>query len=183
MVAPSPSRKNPTFSNSRTPAPSTSRVSLAGRLIRGRRRSATRPSGNSARPTSARERARSSDFINCRYPPGRAAMRWIRLRADSLPDKALHFLAVGAALGLAHDRPHQRADRLLVARPDLLDGVRVGLDGARDDRLELVIAGHRHAAVVHDLRGVAPLLHEHAEHFLGVRLRHALGLDHANELS
>ena len=45
---------------------------------------------------------------------------------------------VGAALGLAHHVPHDRADRLRIARPHALRGVGVGLKRGRNHRGQLV---------------------------------------------
>src|SRR5215211_2471122 len=61
--------------------------------------------------------------------------------AEALADQLGDGAAVGAALGLLHHRADDPADRLLVARADLLRGLRFRLDRAIDDRLELARIG------------------------------------------
>src|SRR5205085_3540688 len=46
------------------------------------------------------------------------------LKLQLLPDQAVHLATVGASLGLAHHESDDRAHRLLLAAPELLDGAR-----------------------------------------------------------
>src|SRR3954452_16258205 len=99
----------------------------------------------------------------------RAMASMVRLRAISdaelLAQQAVDLAAVGAALGLAHDRADERADRLRVAAAHALGDVGVRLDHARDDGGELVAVAHRaEALALDDLLGVAAGLDEAVEH-------------------
>src|SRR3954469_443555 len=119
--------------------------------------------------------SRETDATFGPYPDHRG------LRVDSLADDALHFAAVGTALGGFHDGADDRPDRLVVAAADLLDGVRVVGHRLLDDSLELVGAGLAQAAFGDDRRGIAAFLDEHLQHVLGGVRRHLAAADHPHE--
>src|SRR3954454_1307673 len=96
------------------------------------------------------------------------------LEAQLLPHEAVPLAAVRAPLGLAHHEADDGADRLRLAAPQLLDGLGVGLEGAVDDRAELVRARHAERALLDDLLGIAALLGQHVEHGLARGLRDRL---------
>src|SRR5688572_29303761 len=78
------------------------------------------------------------------------------LFGEPLADQARDLAAVGAALGVAHDRPDDRADRLAVAGADLLGGLGVRLDRGVDPLLQLAAVGDRgQSLALHDLGGIS----------------------------
>src|SRR4051812_25063935 len=93
------------------------------------------------------------------------------LEVQLLAHEAVHLAAVGAALRLAHHEADDRADRLRLAAPELLDGLRVGFERAVDDAGELVRARQAERAFLDDPLRVASLGRQHIEHGLAGRLR------------
>ena len=92
--------------------------------------------------------------------------------------------AVGAALGLAHHVPHDRADRLGVAVAHALGRVRVGRERGRHDTRELAPRrrsrpGPRRSTIA---RGLSPLGHEPVEHLARGAHAHLLGGHEPDEL-
>src|SRR3954471_6855517 len=84
-----------------------------------------------------------------------------RSYAELLADQTVHLAAVGAALRLAHHEADDRSDGLALAAAELLDGLRVRLESAVDDRLELVRPCQPQRALLDDRRRVAALRREH----------------------
>src|SRR3954466_3251750 len=104
----------------------------------------------------------------------RAMPPMLRLPSDpELPaDLAVDLAAVRATAGGLHDRPHQGADRLLVAALDALDDVRVVGQDPGDDAGQLAVVLHRAEPLALDDRGgVAALLHEQVQDRAGVARR------------
>src|SRR6266511_2613246 len=103
-------------------------------------------------------------------------------QAKLCPNQPRDFAPIRAALGLAHHGPHNRADRLRVAAPDLLGRAGLGLDRALDDGLQLARVRHLpEALALDDLGRVAALRHQRRQHLAGRPRGHLLGLHHPGE--
>src|SRR3954451_11754329 len=114
--------------------------------------------------------------------PERAGGAARGLQPQLLAHDPRDLATVGAALRLAHDEPDDHADRLHVALAQLLDDVRIGLEGPPDDRLERVAAPDTAEPPGPDGRARVPALgDEPVEHLLGRVLRHLARGDHADE--
>src|SRR3954447_1192581 len=99
------------------------------------------------------------------------------LQTQLLAHEAVDLAAVGAALGLAHHEADDRSDRLGLAALELLHGLRIRLERAVDDALELVGPGHAERALLDDPLGVAPLRRQNVQHGLARGVRDRLGSD------
>src|SRR3954471_20469916 len=91
------------------------------------------------------------------YARGHLTKRPLGPRADRsdaqlVADEPLDGPTVRATLRLAHHGAHQRADRLRVASADARDDVRVLLEHARHDRLQLAVGAHRGQTLALDHR-------------------------------
>src|SRR4051812_24376075 len=103
------------------------------------------------------------------------------LRADVLPNQSLDLAAVRPALRGLHHSADDRPNCLVVAGPDLLDGV--GIVGQRllDDPFELVAAGLGETAVRDDRGGAPPFCDDPFEPVFARLARHTPAADHPDE--
>src|SRR3954453_14747100 len=114
---------------------------------------------------------RAMPFLLLGFRPAMIRLRSsVQLEVELLAHEAVDLTAVGAPLRLAHHEADDRSDRLGLAALELLDRLRVRLERAVDDALELVDAGHAERARLDDPLGVAPLSRQNVQHGLARRV-------------